>query len=281
MGSSGAERDEEDKDSRWGCSKRCLLQCIGPVICICVGAAVGIAIFMFGTTKLLRWFLGFVPTDPGWDFTVCFCLVIAVSIVALMPFWPPLCMAAGLIFGVVVGAAVDFVALMIAAIACFVLGRSLLRAPVRQCLEEGDWPRVRRMFLILEDETNSLKFMTLFRFLFIPMFLRNYGPSTLQVPIWKLSLSAIPHSMWVSILFASVGAAFQDSAQLLREGKEFEWKSIKWQQVAIFIVALIVAVLLAWYAHHEYSKKVDEEEQKGISGKTAEEGKAGAARGNG
>lgn len=34
-----------------------------------------------------------------------------------------------------------------------------------------------------------------FRFLFIPIWLRNYAPTTLQVETWKLLVAALPHSL--------------------------------------------------------------------------------------
>lgn len=255
-------------------SGSCLWQCVAPTIFIGIIAGIAITVILYGPARLLRWVLSFTPEHPSWQFALGLCLAIAICIVVLMPLWPALCWLSGLLYGVLVGAVINCLAVLTAAIVCFVLGRSFLQQPIRECLAEGGWSRTRRMLLVLEDETNSLKFLTLFRFLLIPMFLRNYGPSVLEVPLQKLALSVVPHSVWISILYSCIGAAFHDSAQVLRASGEFDWHLVKWQEFVSFGVGLCVTALLMWYAHREYSRKVEEEQQQGIAGVAVEGGEA-------
>lgn len=186
-------------------------------------------------------------------------------IVALLPIWTLLCMSSGLLFGLGWGALLNFFSILAAAVISMLLGRLVLREPVRRWLEDGHYPRTRRAMLVLEDSGNSLQFQVLFRFLFIPMFVRNYAPATLDVPLWKLGLGCVPHSAWAAVLFSSLGSTFQDTAELVREGKDIDLKALKWQQVLPLVLSLACATLIAVYAHRKYSERL-EQEQEGLQG---------------
>eukprot|EP00747_Dinoflagellata_sp_TGD_P164827 gnl/TRDRNA2_/TRDRNA2_185297_c0_seq1.p1 gnl/TRDRNA2_/TRDRNA2_185297_c0~~gnl/TRDRNA2_/TRDRNA2_185297_c0_seq1.p1 ORF type:complete len:292 (+),score=39.81 gnl/TRDRNA2_/TRDRNA2_185297_c0_seq1:108-983(+) len=265
------DKDHDNDDERDPICTSHHICAISFCLLICVGC--GVVMIWLGPENVLRWGLRLVPKDPGWDWYIGMGLVTSVSIVMLLPIWPPMCMAAGLFFGLWWGSLLNFFSIVLAAVVSFLIGRCILKEPIRNCIERGDYPTARRTMLILEDEEESIKFLILFRFLFIPMFIRNYGPSTLEIPFWKLFVSCLPHSIWISILFASLGATFKDTAELVRDGKEISWDHVRWQQFIIFVVSIIVAIILAIYAQYKYNQKLEEEEKKTMA---QEEGTAGS-----
>lgn len=240
---------------------------LGPALCLGLFLGTGVGIIFYGPTRLLREILNLIPAEPGWEWYVGMWFFTMLSIILLMPIWPPMCMASGLIFGVLDGTIINFFAIWGAAVISAAIGRWLLRAPIRGFIHAGDYPFVRRLMLVLEDSESTLKFQILFRFLFIPMFLRNYGPSTLQIPFWTLVVGSIPHSLWISLLFASLGSTFKDTAALIRDGKELDLSTLRWQQGLIFAVSMLLAVFLAVFAHQKYREKLDEEEAGALRGK--------------
>lgn len=244
------ERSKGDSESK---------QWIAVVVFFSVLLGFILVIIYVGPTWLLREALLLLPRNPDWGWYCIWGLATMVSIVGLLPIWPPMCMASGLIFGFYHGVAVNFCSIMGAAAMSMVLGRYVFQEPVRRYLDNGDFPAVRRMVLVLEDSDESLKFQVLFRFLFIPMFIRNYGPATLDIPLWKLLLGSIPHSFWISIIFSSLGCTFKDAAELIREEKEVSFSDMKWQQASILVVSALVAVALSFYATHKYNERVERE----------------------
>jgi uncharacterized membrane protein YdjX (TVP38/TMEM64 family) len=254
--------DARDGDEAQEDSPDRLAQFAAAFCCIGICAGVGLSVIWYGPTKALRHMLNVLPKNPGWGWFIGLGVATAISIVMLMPIWPPLCMAAGLIFGIPWGAVLNFHSITAAAVISICLGRWVLREPIRRMLMEGEYPKVRRMMRVLEDSDNSLKFQILFRFLFVPMFIRNYGPATLCIPIWKLALGTLPHSAWISLLFASLGATFKDAAELIQDGKEVSFKDMKWQQGTILLVSLAVAIMLGFYAQRKYNEYLDSDEAK-------------------
>merc|ERR1712129_636220 len=99
------------------------------------------------------------------------------------------------------------------------------------------------MLRVVEAEGNaSLWFLICLRFLLVPKFVRNYGLATLNVDFWRLCVACVPHAIWISMIFASLGSSFENVAVLLKEGEEFSLKAMKWQDVLIFVVGALVSL---------------------------------------
>lgn len=250
----------EGPSEKRACDAAFISQILAASVCIFVTIFVGLAAFHYGIAHVMYKLISLLPESPSWSWYVLMCLATMLAIVAILPIWPLLCMLNGLVFGIVHGSILNFVAIFGAAFISLLLGRTFCQSPVRSCIFGGDYPTFKGVLMVVEDNDNTMKFLLLFRFLFIPMFIRNYGPSILEVPMWKVLISVVPHGIWVSLLFASLGSSFQDAAQLLRKGKELSAKSFKWQQALIVCVGFILTMVLTCYAHSKYREKLDDED---------------------
>jgi uncharacterized membrane protein YdjX (TVP38/TMEM64 family) len=183
-----------------------------------------------------------------------------------------------LMFGFWQGFLITFISLELAAIISFFIGRYMAQGPVRSFLEGKNCRRMMRLLHVLEDEEESLKLLILYRFLSIPMAVRNYGPSILSVSMTNLILSTIPHSIWSSTVFATAGTALKAPAQLLRDGQKIVWSTPRWQEILGFVVAFMSFMLFTWIAYRVYSRKMQSEDQREVGSqaalrmKTTEEG---------
>lgn len=147
---------------------------------------------------------------------------------------------------------------------CFLVGSAQLcplrlQEPVRGWLDSGNFPLAQRAFHCLETADDSLQILILFRFLLMPIWMRNYGPATLRIPMWKLLVSALPHTLWVSFIFASLGTSLQDVDELFTHGSDFKLADAKWQNFAIFLVAFLTAVLVSLYSYKKYNELMNNE----------------------
>ena len=102
------------------------------VITVCIG---GVATHLL---QAIRFVSRFIPAEPRPSLSMVLCLVTSVCIVCMVPVWVPLCMVAGLIFGVSVGTAHNFVALWTACTLSLMIGRYFFRVPIRERLFDGD-----------------------------------------------------------------------------------------------------------------------------------------------
>ena len=118
-----------------GCSPLSWCGIVSPagVIVVCIG---GVATHPLQT---IRFVSRFIPAEPGPSLSVVLCLVSIGCIVCMVPVWVPFCMVAGLIFGVPVGAALNFVALWTGSTLSVMIGRYFFREPIRERLR---WRRI-------------------------------------------------------------------------------------------------------------------------------------------
>lgn len=136
--------------------------------------------------------------------------------------------------------------------ACYLFKR--LQEPVRQWLDSGNFPLAQRALQCLEEADDSFQILILFRFLLMPIWMRNYAPSTLRFPLWKLLVSAIPHTLWASFVLASLGTSLQDVEEVFTHDSHFKLSNVKWQNIAMFIVSCLTAVLISLYSYKKYSE---------------------------
>lgn len=133
-----------------------------------------------------------------------------------------------------------------------------LQEPVRRWLEDSNFSTAQRALRCIEEADDSLVFLILFRFLMLPIWLRNYGPASLDIPIWKLLVAALPHCAWISLMFASLGMSLQDAEEMLSSGHLRLWDA-EWQNVLMFIVSLATSLLISLYSYRKYRDLMSDE----------------------
>lgn len=223
-----------------------------------------IATAWYGPKRLAQMLLNYLmPSSPeAWHgiaiwATIVVCTTCAIPVLLLLLPVP------ALMLGFWKGFLVIFAALMCGAALSFFIGRGVARRPVRAYLEGNRFTRVLRALHVMEDaQETSMRLLILYRFLPIPMGVRNYGPAILEVSIPKLILASLPHSAWSSLVFATAGSALQGPAEALRDGNVVHWRSPHWQHIVGLVVAAISFVLFTWLAWRAYSEKADDEEER-------------------
>lgn len=253
--------EEEVEEVEEVVGQQCDCGCIGCLACILFMAVlIGITVWFGGPVEVIRWILvKVVPRQPRWwhalvfggliVFGMCFLPFVAVSFMMLN----------GLTFSFWIGMATNFAALAVAVSSTFVIGRFLAQERVRRWLVQQRYQQMEQVIKVVEDDRESLKLLVLFRFLPMPLPIKMYGPTLLRTPFWKILLTSLPHNLWMSALFASIGAAFEGTSDLLREGKGFEWGTVRWQQVVVFVLALLSTVGICVYAWFIYKRRLQEE----------------------
>jgi len=231
-----------------------------------------VAYIWVGPQALLRLSLQLlVPRKPGLHHALWLGVSIAILMVVPIPIAWFIMLIPGMLFGFWLGMLIIFPSLFVGiAVAC-VVGRFFLQEPIREWIDGEDCPWPRAVLSVLEGEQDCLTILILFRFLNMPYSLRNYGPCILRIPLGPLLLSTIPHTVFQAVLFASLGAMFKDTAQLMRKGHSMSWKTMRMEETILFVGSLIATLLLGWYAWRIYSRSQARAEEVGTH---MEDGKA-------
>lgn len=219
-----------------------------------------ILIFWLGPSTVIRWILQhIVPDEPDWRYALLLGVLIALIMVIPLPVVFIVVLVPGMVFGFWIAVLILFVAKSTGVTVAYLVGRWAFQDPIHNWVSEGQYRRFHSVLKTLESDKDTVMLLVLFRFLMMPYILKNYIPILVRIPLWKLVLTAIPHHIWASVLFASLGSIFRDSAELLRKGGEWDWKHLKWQQMVIFAGALVCTMLISFYAYWIYRKKATDQ----------------------
>jgi uncharacterized membrane protein YdjX (TVP38/TMEM64 family) len=234
-----------------------------PVFAMClIALTVTLATVWYGPSKVLHVMLKYLVPEKatskhmyGIYFAIVGCITLGIPVLLLLLPVPTL------MFGFCKGFFITFSALMTAAVLSFIIGRYVAQRPVRRFLQGRKCERCMRLLSVLEDdESQSMQLLILYRFLTIPFALRNYGPSILRVPMVKLVISAVPHSLWSATVFAVAGSALKGPATHLRDGNKIEWSTPHWLEIVGLGVAGLSMLFFSWIAWRAYSEKANVEE---------------------
>jgi len=236
-----------------------IMEYVLPVFLLLFAISLMVLFIWVGPVAVFGFMLSYIPKNPGLTDAVILCAVIVVSIVLCTPFWPPLMIVSAMVFGFWKGFLLCFCAMVIAAVLSYVIGKWLLKEPIREWIESSDYDGLRRMMSVIEEEDNSLKFTFLFRFLFVPIWIRNYVPSVLNVVFWHFLLSVVCHSVFICLNFALVGSASKDMAEVISQEKD-PWAEMEPKEMITFAVSLTASLLLSIVAYREYSMRLAEED---------------------
>lgn len=218
----------------------------------------------YGANEVSMWAINALPNNPDWKTAVVLELIVIFTQILLIPFRAIPLLLVGLFFGIWPGMAYLFIAFFIVLMSCICIGQAMGKAAVQQCIEEEGWSDFRRFINLVQDENHSMKMLGMWPFLFMPDLPRYYFPSVLAVPIWKFAICYVPWCLWVSFVYSSLGAAFQDSVELSKKFDTVSFAQVKWQQVAPVLVAIFITPFFCWYACMEYRKRAAKEDSQPI-----------------
>jgi len=234
-----------------------------PVNLVLLAIFLVILFFWVGPVAVFKFILSFLPKNPGLWHALILGTIIVISIVLPTPIWPPLMIVTAMVFGFWHGFLIIFCAMVVGAVISFGLGRAFLMEAFREYIDTSDYHRLRRMIRVAEAEGNSFKFTFLFRFLYLPIWIRNYVPSMLHINFWHFLVSVLCHSVMICLIFATTGTATKDMSEVIAND-ENPWKKMKPRQVIVFVISATATGTLSYLAYREYSKRLEQEDAESL-----------------
>lgn len=250
--------DDGEVDRKHG-AVHYIMEYVIPINLVLLFVFLIILFFWIGPVAIFKWILSYIPKDPTTTHAVILGALIVLNIVLVMPLWPPLMIVTCMVFGFWKGFLIIYIAMVLGAVISFIIGRLFLREPFREYIDSSDYIKIRRMIRVVEAEGNSLKFVFLFRFLYMPIWIRNYVPPMLDISFWHFLLSVLVHGVMICMIFAATGTATKDAGEIISQGGN-PWAKMDPKQIMIFVVSGTCTAALSYLAYSEYQKRLEEED---------------------
>jgi len=123
---------------------------------------------------------------------------------------------------------------------------------VRDMVEENQ--TIKQAAEVLAEE--DVKFIILFRFVTMPLPIKNYAVAIIQRPIWRKTLLCLPGIVFYTAIFAYFGSKAHAVMDKLRKGRISEIKNLfgGWE-IVIIVVSVLASVGMACFAYIEYRRR--------------------------
>jgi len=193
------------------------------------------------------------PADgtPGWSYALLLVgLHIAVN-VAPVPFAVVVCLIPGMVFDFVPAALIVFCGNNLGANLALLLGRSVMKQPLRDWIMSASNPAVFRILRTIEErEDKMVVLLVLWGFLYLPNFIKIYAPCLFDIAYWKIVVCALPGQMWWALWWASFGSVFRSTDEVLQRGNSIsDWEHMGTHEVLLFFVTSLATFLISSYAY--------------------------------
>jgi uncharacterized membrane protein YdjX (TVP38/TMEM64 family) len=176
-----------------------------------------VVVFGFiGVDKVAKLFLNAAPKQPTVWNALGFYIVNTCIIVTALPLWVLGSMCVGFVFGFWIGFAINYCTIITGSMTCFLIGRFVATGTIR------NWFMKRRQTRIITRiiEQNDFKFLVLFRFMPVPLCIKNYLPPTIKVAPLMFLLSVMIASAMYTPIYTFIGATTNQIARLYGQQKD-------------------------------------------------------------
>lgn len=225
-----------------------------PIAVLVLVVLVLIVFSVIGWDKVLAWVFGLVESSESRPLKVA---VINLALVTVTVFALPApafyMILNGLFFGYLPGFALNYCFMFIAAAISYWIAHTCLKDRVRRFLSKN--PVSHDVMRVL-DEDQTGKFLVLFRFLFVPGFVKNYSMAVLDISLLKFCLVNVPGELFYTAIFAYIGSVAYKVIGKLRKG-DLNGVTSQFSGFEVLMAATsgLVFVLLAAFAWTEYNQR--------------------------
>ena len=186
-----------------------------------------------------------------------FGFLIAIVAILALPGTSMLELICGFVLGFTEGFIVSLISIIVSSIVAFLLGRYFLRDHISNYLNQtsasdGDNPSTFKMFLKSIEQRNGVVLLILFRLMFIPMFVKNYGPSVINTSIWHYLVAVLVTTPPYVAIFSFLGSHAKSIADIAAGGDNTGGDHVVWTQIIPIVVSVLAAIIFTTLAYMEF-----------------------------
>lgn len=225
---------------------------IGIIVCLCVYGWKEVLSFISAASNAARVRSHFL------DDMFFYMLLVLVGTCAF-PGMSMIELTCGFVLGFKEGFVVCLLGTVSASVVSFSLGRYYMMDSINEYLNsDGKF----RLYLQSIEQRNGLTLLVLFRLMFIPFFIKNYGPSVIKTTtVSHFLLAVLLTSPPYVALLTFIGSEAKSITDIVAGGGHAEFR---WIDLIPVVVSIIAGALFAWLAYVEFQSLTKQEDQEDV-----------------
>ena len=186
------------------------------------------------------------------DDLLFFGLILVVGVLAF-PGLSMIELACGFVLGFTEAFIVSVIAVTSVSFLAFGLGRYFLRSTIAGYLEDSEMHNL-KLFLKSIERRNGIVLLTLFRLMFIPLFVKNYGPAVIKTRFVDYAVAVLITTPLYVAMLTFIGSRAKTIAELAAGKASQDAATLNWMEIVPLVVSIVAGIIFTWLAYVEFKQ---------------------------
>jgi uncharacterized membrane protein YdjX (TVP38/TMEM64 family) len=168
-----------------------------------------------------------------------------------------------LMCGFVLGFAESFilstVTVLVVSLVAFWIGRYFFRDILKSYMDEEDSSLFKKVLQAIERR-NGIGLLVLFRLMFIPFFIKNYGPSVIDTKFFDYTVAVVLTTPIYVVILTFLGSHAKTIADIATGKVADSSSGFGWMEIVPLVVSILAGISFTFLAYLEFRKLTKEEE---------------------
>ncbi len=165
----------------------------------------------------------------------------------------------GFVLGFVEAFILSLVAVTSVSLVAFWVGRFLFRDMLKSYLEEDSDATTFKKALKSIERRNGIGLLVLFRLMFVPLFVKNYGPSVINTKFSDYSIAVVVTTPLYVGLLTFLGSQAKTIADIATGKVTDPSSGFTWIEIAPLVVSILAGIAFTVLAYVEFKKLTAED----------------------
>lgn len=166
----------------------------------------------------------------------------------------------GFVLGFSEALILSVVAISIVSFTAFAIGRYYLKDLLKEYLDDSDLHTIKKILKSVERR-NGITLQILFRLMFVPLFMKNYGPAVIETHFRDFAIAVVVTTpMYVAIL-TFLGSQAKTIADIATGKISGSSSNLGWMEILPLVLSVVAGVAFTLIAYFEFKRMTREEER--------------------
>jgi len=184
--------------------------------------------------------------------------IIFAVVVCAIPGMTMVELTCGFVLGFAEAFTVSVVSIVLASSLSFFIGRHFMKDMFKDYLEERDMHSMQKILKAIERR-NGVFLLTMLRLMFVPLFIKNYGPSVIKTRFRDFFIAVcVTTPLYVGLL-TYIGSRAKSVVDIATGKASMKEGTFPWYEIVPLVISVLAAACFGWLAYIEFKKLTEED----------------------
>lgn len=165
----------------------------------------------------------------------------------------------GFVLGFTEAFILSVIAISVVSFTAFAIGRFYLKDMLKEYLDDSDLHTLKKVLKSVERR-NGITLQILFRLMFVPLFIKNYGPSVIETRFRDFAVAVVVTTPIYVAILTYLGSQAKTIADIATGKIAGSSSQLGWMEILTLVLSVVAGVAFTLIAYFEFKRITREEE---------------------